>query len=257
MREDVRDHWEIRKSNRRHPVVAWKAMQRLFENGEATGEVFKIIEALKGNSLTQHVARMARSEDGKRLLDEKPDILKQLEDREALRQLPEDSLGRTYLRFVEMEDLSADGLMDAAMAAPKQGARNTEEIWFSERQRDTHDLFHVVTGYGRDGLGEISLLEFGCSQAKNLGIRFVVYMSNRRSRQEGNWQYIEPCMREAKELASRTSWLNGQDWERLLPLPLEEVRKELGIETPQVYKATLGAHPDENHPPTDYEMKAA
>lgn len=257
MREDVRSHWELRKHNRRRPLAAWKAMQRLFQDGEATGEVFKIVEALKGDALTRHVARLSQTEAGRRLLDDKPDILKCLEDREALRALPEDSLGRTYLRFVELEDLSADGLMDAAMEAPKQGARNTEEIWFAERQRDTHDLFHVVTGYGRDGLGEISLLEFDCSQSKNLGIRFVVYMSNRSSKKDGNWQHTEPCMREAKELAANTSWLMGQDWERLLPLSLDAVRAELGIKRPLTYKQTLLTHPDESHPPTDYEVKAA
>lgn len=257
MRDDVKSHWEIRPSNRRHPIVAWRAWKNLTADGEATGEVFKIIEALKGNALTRHMNRLSGTPGGAEMVKAKPDVLKLLEDREALRSLPRDSLGATYLRFVEMENLSADGLMDAAMEAPKQGARDEDEIWFSERQRDTHDLFHVVTGYGRDGLGEIALLEFGCTQTHNLGVRFVVYMSNRESKKVGNWEHVAPVMREAKANATETRWLMSQDWEALLPLPLEEVRTRLGIVSPAAYKQVLAAFPDEEHPPTEYEIKAA
>jgi ubiquinone biosynthesis protein COQ4 len=257
MREDVRNHWEIRKSNRRHPLVAWRAMQQLMKDGEATGEVFKIIEALKGNALTKLRAKILEDEEGRRLLSEKPDILDRLQDRDQLRKLPENSLGRTYLRFVEVENLSADGLMDAAMEAPTQGARNEDEIWVGERARDTHDLFHVVTGYGRDGLGEISLLEFGCSQSPNLGVRFIIHQSNRSAKKDGNWAVIEPCMTEAKENARKAKQLLGQNWEQLLERPLEEVRAQLGLVAPSIYQTTRKAYPDENHPPTEYEIKAA
>lgn len=257
MRDDVKSHWEIRPKNRRRPFVAWRAMRALMKDGEATGEVFKIIEALKGNAPTRNVERLSAMEEGRQLLETKPDILNLLEDREALRALPEGSLGATYLRFVEMEDLSADGLMDAAMEAPKQGARNTEEIWFAERQRDTHDLHHVVTGYGRDGLGEIALLEFDCTQTKSPGIRYIINKSNSSSKKEGNWPHVGPVMAEAKTNAVSTGWLTAQDWEALMPLPLEEVRAKLGITPPVAYKEVQAAFPDEKHPPTDYEIKAA
>jgi ubiquinone biosynthesis protein COQ4 len=232
-------------------------MRALQADGEATGEVFKIIEALKGNAPTRNVERLSVLDEGRRLLEAKPDILTLLEDREALRTLGEDSLGATYLRFVEIEDLSADGLMDAAMEAPKQGARNSQEIWFAERQRDTHDLHHVVTGYGRDGLGEVALLEFDCTQTKSPGIRYIINKSNRSSKKEGNWTHVAPVMAEAKANALSTSWLIARDWEALMPLPLDEVRAKLGITAPGVYKDVQAAYPDEKHPPTEYEIKAA
>jgi len=256
MREDVKGHWEISKSNRRRPLVAWRAMENLLKDGEATGEVFKIIEALKGNAFTRATDRLRASDEGDLRLAVKPDILEMLEDRETLRKLPEDSLGHTYLRFVETENLSADGLMDASMEAPLQRARDEDEIWFGERLRDTHDLFHVVTGYGRDGLGEIALLEFSCTQTKNLGIRFVVYMSNRQSKKDGNWEAIKPVMEEAHALAQNTKWFAEQDWERLLKMPLTEVREELGVTRPRVYKEVQAANPDPEHPPTEYELAA-
>ena len=33
-----------------------------------------------------------------------------------------------------------------------------------------HDLWHVTTGYGRDALGELSLLAFTYAQEQNRGI---------------------------------------------------------------------------------------
>lgn len=256
MRDDMKGHWEIRKSNRRRPLAAWRAMQSLLEDGERTGEVFKIVEALKGPALTRSVERLKKMEEGKKRLAEKPDVLTILQDRDALRAMPENSLGHTYLRFVEMENLSADGLMDAAMEAPIQGARDEDEIWFGDRLRDTHDLFHVVTGYGRDGLGEIALLEMSNSQTKNLGIRFVIYMTTRRSRKEGRWEHMAPVMAEAKEIAHQARWLAAQDWEALLPKPLSEVREFLGLKEPKIYKETKARFPDEKHTQTEYEIAA-
>ena len=37
-----------------------------------------------------------------------------------------------------------------------------------------HDLWHVTTGYGRDALGELSLLAFTYAQEKNRGIGAIV-----------------------------------------------------------------------------------
>jgi len=42
------------------------------------------------------------------------------------------------------------------------------------RMRDTHDLWHVVTGYKGDLVGEASLLAFLFAQTRNPGVGFIV-----------------------------------------------------------------------------------
>ena len=45
---------------------------------------------------------------------------------------------------------------------------------YGKRLRDQHDLWHVVTGYGRDELGELCLLGFTYAQTKNRGVGLIV-----------------------------------------------------------------------------------
>lgn len=67
------------------PLQAVRSVRALIANPENTGEVFKIIEALKGGSLARAVARMEADPQGLALLRSKPEILRLLSDREVLR----------------------------------------------------------------------------------------------------------------------------------------------------------------------------
>jgi ubiquinone biosynthesis protein COQ4 len=78
-------------------------------------QVFTIIESLSGNTLHRIWKRLVKSENGRRILGERPDIVARLEDRAALARLPEGSLGRAYLAFVEREKISPAGIREAGM----------------------------------------------------------------------------------------------------------------------------------------------
>lgn len=223
-------------SNRVRPLVAWRAMQALFRDKEDTGQVFKIIEALKGKSFEKTLARLKNTDRGRKLLDQKPDLLALLNDRAKLAAMPEGSLGRTYLHFIESEDLSADGLVAASMEAPRRDGRDDDLAYLGNRQRDSHDLYHVLTGYGRDGLGELCLLKYSNQHSYNRGIAFIILMASRRNRKHMPEVNTPACLREAKANARAADWLVGQPWEELLPLPLEEVRARLQVRPPKVYQ---------------------
>lgn len=223
-------------SNRVQPLVAWRAMQALFRDKEDTGQVFKIIEALKGKSFEKTLARLKKTQRGQKLLSEKPDLLALLNDRQKLAALPEGSLGRAYLDFVESEDLSANGLVAASMEAPRRAGREDDLAYLGNRQRDSHDLYHVLTGYGRDGLGELCLLKYSNQHSYNRGIAFIVLMASRRNRKHMPEVNTPGCLREAKANARSAQWLVGQPWEELLPLPIEEVRAKLQVHPPKIYQ---------------------
>ena len=63
------------------------------------------------------------------------------------------SLGRAYLHFLDSENLSFDGLVEASQTTRLQEEGDKDSQRFMLRQRDQHDLWHVVTGYGRDIAG--------------------------------------------------------------------------------------------------------
>ena len=147
-----------------HFREAWQALQRLSENPDNTDEVFVIIRALSGKSGERQFRRFRKTEVGHKVLAEKRDLLTTLLDRDYLGSLPEGSLGRTYADFTEREQISADGLVEASETVERSEVDEDRRRFF-DRLRDCHDLHHVTTGWGRDLMGEVSVLAFGTSQA--------------------------------------------------------------------------------------------
>ena len=217
------------------PLQAWRSMRALIDNPESTGEVFKIIQALKGASLSRAVSRLESIPEGRELLRRKPQILPVLTDREALRAMPEGSLGRAYLAFVESQYLSADGLVEASEEAPRGDERSEEAIWLANRLRDIHDLQHVMCGYGRDELGELSLLSFMCAQTPNRGIAFIIFMARRKFRQDAPQFDVDACVEEGRHTGCTATWFATVNWEERMDEPLEQLRAELGIGEPVNY----------------------
>jgi ubiquinone biosynthesis protein COQ4 len=230
--------------HRIRPIRAVRSMRALIANPEATGEVFKIIEALKGGSLARAVARMRQCESGRRLLAAKPCINELLGSRERLGAMPEGSLGRAYLDFVSTQQLSADGLVAASEEAPRNTALDADEHWMGSRLRDIHDLQHVLTGYGRDELGELCLLAFMTTQTYNRGISFIVFVGRRQFRRRLPDLPVDACVEEGRRIASAAAWLPAIPWEERLAEPLEGLRTELGLQSPRQYARAHDCWPD-------------
>lgn len=228
----------LNPANRIRPLQAWRAMRALINDPDDTAQVFRIIEALKGGSLVRAVRRLDADPAGQKMLRTKPNLIEALNDRAALRALPDGSLGRAYLDFVQTQQLSADGLVEASDAAPALRLLEPNELWMANRLRDIHDLQHVLTGYGRDELGELCLLSFMKTQTRNRGIAFIVFMGSRKYREVAPGLPIDDCVREGQRIAEAASWLPAISWESRLGEPLQALREELGLRLPQLYYAT-------------------
>lgn len=211
------------------PLAALRAIRALHENPEDTSQVFRVIEALSGRHILRMMRRFSERPEGARLLRERPRLLETLSDVERLRQLPEGSLGRAYLAFLESEGITAQGLVDASLEGRKP--REPDIDFVRDRMRDQHDLWHVVTGYKGDLIGEAALLAFSFAQTRNLGIAVIVLSALLRRRQVG----LRPVVSRAFLRGVRAAWLPAADWESLLPLPLDEVRHRLKIDAPPTY----------------------
>ena len=118
------------------------------------------------------------------------------------------------------------------------------QIKYHERQRDAHDLWHVSTGYGRDGLGELCLLAVTWRQLGNPGILVIILFGYLVSRKEAPGLGIGRAIMEGFRLGRLAKGLPGAHWEHLLTQPLEDVRAALGIRTPTRYRKIVDATPD-------------
>jgi ubiquinone biosynthesis protein COQ4 len=220
----------ITGDTRLHPLRAMRAFRLLQATGD-TRQVFVILRAMRGHALANTFRRFAQSTIGKAVLAERRDLYPALADREGLRLLPDGSLGRAYLAFMEEEKLSAEGLVQASENWEDDPVPPDVGL-FRSRMRELHDLSHVVTGYGRDPLGELCLLTFTYRQFGNLGRLLIVAMA---------WSQIprpgRAAVFEAWRNGKSCGWLGDRDWEALLARPLDEVRRALSLTMPRRYPA--------------------
>jgi len=215
------------------PRRALRAARTLVADPDDLPQVFTIIESLSGNTLYRIWKRLTKTEQGRRILAERPDIVTRLEDRAALARLPEGSLGRAYLAFVEREKISPEGIREAG----KKGMTNEVPLsdpydYVHSRMRDTHDLWHAAVGYHGDVLGETALLAFTFAQTRNPAIALIIGIGLLKTigAPEARAVILDGYRR-----GRAAAWLPNQEWETLLALPLSEVRGRLHLEAAPVY----------------------
>jgi ubiquinone biosynthesis protein COQ4 len=221
---------DLTTGTRLRPLKAMRAFRVLRDTGD-TRQVFVILRAMRGRALIDTFRRFAQSALGQKVLAERRDLFPVLTDHEALRKLPDGSLGRAYLAFMEEEQLSAQGLVQASETWEDDPMPPDIDL-FRARMRELHDVSHVVTGYGRDPLGELCLLAFTYRQFGNLGRLLIVAMAWRQIPKRGRAAVFE-AWRNGKSCA----WLGDKDWEALLARPLDQVRRELSLTLPVRYPA--------------------
>jgi ubiquinone biosynthesis protein COQ4 len=208
-------------------------VRRLQANPEDTSQVFAIFRALRGKSGIRTFRRFAASPTGAAVIRERRQLLAALSDRATLSALPEGSVGRHYFDFMEAENLTADGLVQASQSWETDPVPPEMEL-YRARMRDAHDLTHVLTGYGRDGLGEVCLLAFMHAHNRNLGAALIVLMSMKRMP-----RVARRAVAQAWRNGRKAHWFQDQDYEALLPQPLAEVRRALNIADPSLYRAVM------------------
>lgn len=223
---------------RRRWLKAMIHFRRLMANKEDTREVFHITHALNGTDLYKAFNRFIVDPEGRKRFDQRRYLPPVLDDRALLRAMPKGSLADAYCNFMDREGLTAQGLVDEFDSFVKnvEDTRSPEFKWYNNRSRDTHDMLHILTGYGRDALGETCVLAYSYQQTSGLGIQFIAYMGAlevKRWAPRGT-----PTIKAIREAARRGKAAQNimlYDLMDLLPRPLEDVREMLGVTPMTVY----------------------
>lgn len=218
------------------PLRALGAMRQLIADKEDTAQVFRIVKALSGNSYYRNFNRFMKSSDGRRIASDRADLLETLCDRKRLATCAPGTLGRAYLDFVYGEGLTAEGLAEASEAGGLEDFGDPDVSLYRRRLRDSHDLFHVVTGYGRDALGELCVLSFGNAQFYNHGIAFILGVGIPKMKLEAAQLPVARAAFEAWRRGRAAADLTTFYWEENLDRPLEDVRRGLRLRPPETYQ---------------------
>lgn len=212
---------------------AWRSLQKLLADKEDTRQVFEIMRALNGKSTAQGYIRLLETTEGGRMAFERKEFADRLMDDAWLDSLPEGSVGAAYREFIRAEDLSAEGLADVSREGINEVDNAHPYAWFGRRTRDVHDVWHILSGYHRDALGEACLVAFSYAQTKGLGWALIAFGAASRSRGTGH-----PAIKAIWQGYTRgkaATWLLGEDYEKLMAEPLEAARKRLGITPASIY----------------------
>lgn len=143
---------------------------------------------------------------------------------EDLEKLPEATLGRVFSAHCRTR-----GLNPNLVHVPPTDAIG----WLLNHLYQTHDVWHVVTGWGNDLAGEVGLGSFYAAQLGNpafFGYLLALVQLNVIWRRGDLGQVFEAFCA-GYEAGKQSQPLFGADWDALWAVPLDEVRKRFGIST--------------------------
>lgn len=225
-----------RPRDRFQPLKALGHFRKLIADKEDTVQVFYMTRCLPNKGFDRVRHGFCESAEGQALMAREPSLPAILDDHDALLALPEGSVAHAYVRFMRSEGLSAAGLV---AESDKAGLPRFDDRvqWFYNRLRDTHDLVHVLTGYGRDALGEQCALGFSYGQYLSWTDGFLSWAGSlelwRRVKSDAP---VFGAVREAQASGKGALPIFAQDVRSLLAEPLEAARKRMNIGEPTLYR---------------------
>jgi ubiquinone biosynthesis protein COQ4 len=208
---------------------AFRLLREVIRNPDDTHKVFEFFEAVGGDDGERHFQQFVTQPEGRRLLAARPCLVEVLADEAYLAGLPEDSFGHWYLRFMRARGFAPSGLLEAReRAVGKRQEADAEHEWFYDRLNVMHDLWHVLTGYGTDELGESALVAFSEAQIPNRS--FPILLAAAVWMGPKSWDLAWPrYLARAYRRGRRAKLLTAAPFEELLPLPVPVVRERLGV----------------------------
>lgn len=223
------------------PVVACKyfillatSPKRRLVNG------FNFLHATEGRSFDRAYRTFAQSPVGSELLRTQPATAELLSDRAKLASAPPGSLGRCYEDFLTRHGFHG-GVYLRSIEALSLSVDSGEREWFRLRCDSTHDLRHVLTGYGPDPLGEICLLSFRFGQTRHIGTLILAILGLLQAHAGGRAKAARAAL-EAYRRGRDAMLLDLLPWETRFDRSLAEYREQVGLSAPRNYPG--GEFPD-------------
>ena len=198
-----------------------RALVRLFRDPDDTEQVFVAGVNLGKGSIGRVVERLTAVPSGRRLMTEQLSIDSHSVDLATLAALPAGTLGHEYAHFLESRGLTPD-----LFRAP-ENVRHAEARYVAQRIRQTHDLWHVLTGYQTDVPGEVLLQAFAYAQLRVPLPLLVAFFGTLKvmSRRPSFAKETLGAFRRGKA----TSFLLPQVWEESWNVPVATLRERLHI----------------------------
>lgn len=236
------DVFPICHPDRPQPVFqfakAWRHFRILIKDKEQTEQIVAIVDTLPWRGLAKQASAFLSTERGRAIFQAEPYLPDFLDDHAALRRTPKGSFAHAYCDFMEREGLSAAGMVEATSARDKDQRLFGDGVaWYIDRLRDFHDLVHIMTGYGRDLLGEQCVLAFTYEQRPCPGNLFLAWAGNTMMKVKMKTQApLVRALLEARRNGKQCPRIVEQPIQELFAMPLEAVRTMFNVPEPHRYR---------------------
>lgn len=215
-------HWTPLSRDRARKVLG--ATLRVLRDSSRLLDIVEVEEITSQAQLAHLVQRGTfDTDEGRTLLRERPSLF-DIEP-EAMRALPDGTLGREWVRFLDDNSLS---LEDPRLPTPY-----TEDetcAYVLQRLRQSHDLWHVLLGLGTQGHEEVLVHAFALAQTGlPSSVAIVVFGAIKHMVLEGRWTTLRRDLWRAYQTGRRAQPLVAVHWERHLSEPLDDVRRSLHV----------------------------
>ena len=163
------------------------------------------------------------TEEGRALLAERPHLADVSLD--EIRRLPEGTLGREWVRFLDLHQLSVE-----TTRQPTPWTADRDEAFVLHRIRQSHDLWHVLLGLGTSGHEEVLVHSFSLAQTGlPCSVAIVLIGAIKHMVLEGRWHVLRDQLARAHRIGVHAQPLLAVFWERHFHERLEEVRRGLHL----------------------------
>lgn len=226
----------ILDSNRKDWHGAFRAMRALLADPNDTIQVFRVMSALNSGTSAKNYRRLLETPEGGRVAFKQIELVDLLTDQTFLARFKPGTVGATYRAFLERTGYSADGLAAVSREVERDDHCEHPYAWFGRRERDLHDIWHVLTGYKADDpLGELCLVAFSFAQSKGLGWGFIALSGGLKSLTEPHRRSVVRAIWEGYCHGRAASWLHKEDIATLFAEPMDVARARLNIARPVAY----------------------
>jgi ubiquinone biosynthesis protein COQ4 len=198
-----------------------RSLRQLRDDPDDTELALRTALLLNAGTLARLLRGFEASAEGRETLKNRPALDNEHVDIDALLALPSDTLGYAYAQFLRSRGLTPE------VFVPPREIRDEQKRYISQRLRQTHDLWHVVSGYDTDIVGEVEVQAFTLGQLLTPFAFFVVLGGMLESPSTRSELFVRVAR--AFRRGRRAKPLSFRDWERRFVMPLHKVRAELDL----------------------------
>ncbi|MGE5185083.1 MAG: Coq4 family protein [Acidobacteriota bacterium] len=208
-------------------TVRWRraltALAKVLADPEQTDQVLVFSSYANAGTMGDRIDNFFADANGRKLYEEHRALDSHTVDLDALAALPAGTLGHAYASF-----LRSRGFTPEVFDTPPEEIRDPRVKYVVQRVRQTHDLWHVVTGCDTDPAGEVALQAFTFAQTRAPSTAILAIAGTLRGLR--HTPMLPREVAKAFLAGRRADKLVTFPWEDHWATPLADVRALLGVE---------------------------